>query len=170
MNADFLMIQKMRAGDQNSIDRFVEKYYPAIYKYCRLQVKDSYTAEDLTQETFIRFFESLERYKHSGKTMNYLYVIASNACRDYFRKTKEEPLDNPDEYVFQDSGAELRMDIQNAFESLPDEIREAAVLYFAGGLKQKDISRITGAGLPLVKYRIRRARELLSALLGKEDQ
>lgn len=169
MNADFLLIQKMRMGDENAVDEFVEKYYPVIHKYCRMNVYDTHTAEDLTQETFIRFFDSLDDYRNFGKAANYLYVIASNACKDYYRKIKEEPLEEGEEkFVCYDSQADLRIDIQNAFEKLPDEIREVAVLYFVGEKKQRDIAKIAGIGLPLVKYRIRRARELLAGLLREE--
>jgi len=43
----------------------------------------------MTQETFTRFFRTFRQYKHYGKAVNYLYVIAANACRDYHRKQKE---------------------------------------------------------------------------------
>ena len=52
-----------------------------------------------------------------------------------------------------------------ALDSLPKDIREVAVLYFVQERKQKDIARVLGIGLPLVKYRIGRARELLRAFL-----
>ena len=61
---------------------------------------------------------------------------------------------------------EERLDVQTAFRRLPEEVRETAVLYFLYEHKQKDIAIMLGIGLPLVKYRIRRARELLSVSLG----
>ena len=60
---------------------------------------------------------------------------------------------------------EARLDVQMAFRRLPEEIRETAILYFLQERKQKDIAAMLGIGLPLVKYRIRRARELLTAYL-----
>ena len=62
--------------------------------------------------------------------------------------------------------AEERLDVQMAFKRLPEEVREVAVLYFLQEQKQKDIAVMLGIGLPLVKYRIRRARELLAGYLG----
>lgn len=56
-----------------------------------------------------------------------------------------------------------------ALERLPDDLREAAVLYFLQECRQKDIARILGIGLPLVKYRIRRTKQLLSAFLGEGE-
>lgn len=63
---------------------------------------------------------------------------------------------------------ETMAEVRAAFNSLPDELREVAILYFVQERKQKDIAAVLGIGLPLVKYRIGRARELLTAYLGKE--
>ena len=86
MDADFLLIQKIKKGNEQAMDQFVSKHYPKIYQYCLLRVRDHGYAEDLTQETFLKFFQAFERYKHYGKALNYLYVIAGNLCKDYFRK------------------------------------------------------------------------------------
>lgn len=48
MDTDFLLIQKMKIGDDNAIDTFVHKYYPKILQYCRLHIRDFDYAEDLT--------------------------------------------------------------------------------------------------------------------------
>lgn len=170
MDSDFLLVPRMRMGDEAAIDVFVAKYYPKILKYCQIHIADRGYAEDMTQETFVRFFRSLEQYQHYGKAANYLYVIAGNVCRDYYRKTREIPLEQmPEKSICSTPVLDRQMDVWLALETLPDEIREAAVLFFVQERKQKDIAKILGIGLPLVKYRIRKARELLSAYFGKED-
>ena len=57
------------------------------------------------------------------------------------------------------------MDVRMALEALPEELREVAVLYFQQEQKQKDIARILGIGLPLVKYRIRKIRKWMTEYL-----
>ena len=84
MDSDFLLICRMKNGDEQAIDTFVRKYYPSILRYCHLHIHDPVYAEDATQETFARFFQTLPQYRHYGKAMNYLYVIAANLCRDYY--------------------------------------------------------------------------------------
>ena len=64
---------------------------------------------------------------------------------------------------------DLRMDVHMALEHLPQELREVTILYFFQEVRQKEIARILGIGLPLVKYRIKRAKELLTIYLGKEN-
>lgn len=170
MDADFLLVQKMRMGDEKAIETFVEKYYPQMQRYCQLHIDDDGYAEDMTQETFVRFFRTLTQYQHYGKAVNYLYAIAANVCHDYYRKTREIPIKEiPERYQPQTGNLEQKIEVQMALESLPEEIREVAVLFFLQERKQKDIARILGVGVPLVKYRIRKARELFTAYFGKED-
>lgn len=167
MDRDFLLVQKMRMGDEKAIEIFVEKYYPRILSYCQVHIGDHGYAEDMTQETFERFFRSLKQYRHYGKAANYLYVIAANTCHDYHRKHKEIATETmPEQADTRADNTEERLDVQMAFKRLPEEVREVAVLYFLQEQKQKDIAVMLGIGLPLVKYRIRRARELLARYLG----
>ena len=107
MDGDFLLLRRMQNGDDQAIESFVRKYYPKILRYCHLHIKDSGFAEDLTQETFARFFRTLHQYQHYGKAANYLYVIAGNLCRDYYRKPEELPMEELPEhpvYVNTDKG------------------------------------------------------------------
>ena len=170
MDSDFLLSCRMKNGSEQAIDTFVRKYYPSILRYCHLHIHDPGYAEDATQETFARFFQTLPQYRHYGKAMNYLYVIAANLCRDYYRKPAEIPMDAlPEQEVPETEQLDRRMDVRLALDALPPELRETAILFFLQEVKQKEIAKILGISLPLVKYRIRRARELLTRSLGKEE-
>lgn len=63
-----------------------------------------------------------------------------------------------------------RLDVKRALDSLPAELKEAAILYYFQELKQREIADILGIGLPLVKYRISRAKEEMKKLLGEEEE
>lgn len=170
MDSDLLLIQKMKIGDEQAIDVFVRKYYLKILKYCCLHIHDYGYAEDAAQETFEQFFCTLNQYRHYGKVLNYLYVIASNKCKNFYAKRKELVMDELPEqtdYSMDDVGE--YMDVHHALNDLPLELREIAILFFFQQLKQKEIAKILGIGLPLVKYRIRKAKELLVLSLGEEE-
>lgn len=170
MDADFLLLHRMKNGDEKAIEDFVRKYYPMVLRYCRLHIRDAGYAEDLTQETFARFFCTLRQYQHYGKASNYLYVIAGNLCKDYYKKPEELPVEEvPEQSICQMEVLTLQIDVHRALEALPSELREVTILYFFQELKQKEIARILGIGLPLVKYRIKRAKEQLEQAIGKED-
>lgn len=170
VDADFLLVQRMRMGDEKAFEDFVTKYYPAILKYCRIHIGDFGYAEDMTQETFTRFFRTFKQYKHYGKAANYLYVIAANVCKDYHRKERELPMEELPELSDETAdGMDEKIVVEEALNGLPDDIKEAAVMFFVQGCRQKDIARILEIGLSLVKYRIQRAKELLSDYFEKED-
>ena len=86
MDPDAGLIRRMNQGDDEAIEAFVRKYYPQILGYCCYHLRHRQDGEDVTQETFARFFASLDRYRHYGKAANYLYVIAGNLCRDHLRR------------------------------------------------------------------------------------
>ena len=89
MDADFLLIRKMKQGNDDAFDQFIRKYYEEILKYCNYHCHDAEYAKDITQETFIRFFINLSEYHYKGKTKNYLYTIAGNLCKNFYKKKKE---------------------------------------------------------------------------------
>ena len=65
---------------------------------------------------------------------------------------------------------EEQTDVRLALSQLPKEFRETAVLFFIQGLTQTQIAKILGIGVPLVKYRIKRARTLMAAILETEER
>lgn len=162
--SDFLLVHWARAGDEEACTKLVKKYYPGIYQYCLLHIYDSYDAEDLTQEIFSSFFASLYRYKEYGKVKNYLYTIAGNTVKNYYKKKKDISMEEPPEYESIKNNVEeagIRLDIEQAVGKLPEELREVAILFFFQDLKQREIAELLGIKLSLVKYRIGRAKELL---------
>ena len=173
MDFDLLLIQKMKHGNENAFDVFVRKYYEEILKYCSYHCLDTSYAEDLTQETFLRFFEKLSDYRYIGKTRNYLYTIAGNLCKDSYKKKKilsEEPSEEFQNSLRQSEAADIlnKITIEWALNHLPEELREVIVLYYFQELKLTEVADILQIGLPLVKYRIRQAKMRLERLLREE--
>ena len=170
MEQDALLLHRIKRGDENAIEEFVRKFYQVILHYCCLHAPERETAEDITQETFARFFRTLPQYRHYGKTANYLYVIAGNLCRDCYRHPAECLLEGTeDRPVGGMDTTDIQLDVRRALAALPQELREISILSFYQGLKQREIAAVLNIGLPLVKYRIRRAKELLQKMLAEED-
>lgn len=174
MDIDFLLLQRMKRGDENAFDVFVRKYYKEILNYCNYYCPDTSTAEDLTQETFLRFFEKLSDYRYMGKTKNYLYTIAGNLCRDSYKKIRESLLEEQSleiqDCLHPPETDELlnRLTIKAALDRLPAELREVIILYYFQELKLTEISSTLQIGLPLVKYRVKQAKTHLERLLREE--
>lgn len=174
MDKDFLLVRKMKNGDEAAMEIFVRRYYPVILRYCRYHIagsSGSMNAEDVAQETFERFFRSLTDYQHQGKAVHYLYVIAGNLCKDFYKKQAgslttqyQIPEENPIGSV------DVKVDIERALERLPHELKQVIILHYFQGLKLKEIAGILNIGLPLVKYRIKKAKELLAKILAGGEE
>lgn len=170
---DFLLILKMKQGNEDAFEKFVRKYYSQILQYCRYHCFDMEYAEDLTQETFLKFFERLQSYHHMGKAKNYLYTIAGNLCKNSAKKKKDIPVEQ--DILEQESGftdvmerTETKIYIEQALDGLSSELREIIILFYFQECKLTEIADILQISLSLVKYRLRRAKEELKRLLGKE--
>lgn len=174
MDPDFFLIWNMKRGDHAAMDTFVRRYYPVILRYCQYRLNCREDAEDLTQDTFVRFFAALPTYAHRGKALNYLYTIAGNLCRDYYRSatnvsrnasgttaSEQRIAGHPADPEQMSADAlptdqiDSRIDLTRALQRLPEELREIIILCYFQDLKQTDAANILGIGLPLVKYRIR---------------
>ena len=141
MTSDFFLVQKIRNGDELAGNQFVEKYYSLIYQYCFLHIRNKECAEDMAQETFARFYEAILKDANIRKIKSYLYSIAGNIIKNYYKKKKEILLDQlPDTEEDNLTELEIRLDIERALDQLPEEIKETAILFFFQGLKQKEIS------------------------------
>ncbi len=174
MDADFLLIRKMKQGNDSAFDQFVHKYYGEILKYCNYHCHDTEYAKDLTQETFLRFFINLSEYHYKGKTKNYLYTIAGNLCKNFYKKKKDMPMEDTEleNASFTDKN---QLDtvlehvmLEAAIQKLPKELEEVVILYYFQELKLTEIANILCIGLPLTKYRLGQARKRLKQILGME--
>lgn len=120
-----------------------EAQYDKIYRYCYFKLHNQTVAEDVTQETFLRFLES-DTYKERGRELNYLYTIARNLCIDESRKRVFEELpeetseDGPEAHVLE------RVVMKQAMEALTPEERELALLRYVNEVPVKVICELRG--------------------------
>ena len=76
-----------------------DEQYDKIYRYCYFKLRHRQMAEDITQETFLRFLEN-NSYSERGQKVRYLYTIAHNLCVDSYRRKQAELLE--DELLMED--------------------------------------------------------------------
>ncbi|MDE5780663.1 MAG: RNA polymerase sigma factor [Lachnospiraceae bacterium] len=175
MDADFLLIMKMKQGNDEAFEKFVHKYYGEILKYCHYRCFDMEYAEDLTQETFLRFFSNLSDYHYKGKTKNFLYTIAGNLCKNFYNKKKDIPTERAELEKQSVPSTDLldfvldRIMIETALKSLTEELQEVIILYYFQQLKISEIAGILNIGVPLVKYRLKQAKKHMEQFIGKEE-
>lgn len=151
------------------ITRHKEKVYTAIYMF----VKDSYLAEDIFQDTFIKVLKTLRKgkYREEGKFLPWVMRIAHNLCIDHFRKTKRHPkvtnnegFDIFDILPFADDNAEQQLikdqshhKVRDLIQQLPEEQKEVVILRHYAGMSFKEIARLTDVSINTALGRMRYA-------------
>ncbi|MCM1044978.1 MAG: RNA polymerase sigma factor [Candidatus Gastranaerophilales bacterium] len=158
---DEVLLRRARSGDKDALETLVRRYYDKIYSYCFHHVGDRQTAEDLCQETFCSMLEHLEEYRHYDRFGNYLYVIAGNKCKDFFKKKKPLYLEALPQEGETMSAADEEISMRELVHKLPRELEEVVILRFYQDLKYQDIAKILGISSSLVKYRAKKAVALL---------
>jgi len=143
----------------------IRKYYDEIFLYCYHHVGNRAAAEDLCQDTFVSLIEHYAEYHHIGKMKNYLYTIAGNKCKDFYRKNGPILMEELPEQGTGECLEELVV-IQQMVLGLPDELREAVVLRYFQNLKYTDIASILKISPSLAKYRVKKGLEQLSEMEG----
>ena len=111
--------------------------------------------KDMTQEAFVHFFETLSAYCYKGKTKNYLYTIAGNLCKNYFKKKKEifaedVKIEEKDFATnsYEDSIVE-RATLEEALNQLPPDLKNVIELYYFRELKLTEVAKAIQIGVPL---------------------
>ena len=180
---DYELIGKAIRGDQPSYDRLMKKYYKLVHNLIYRMIYNKEDVEDLTQEAFIKAFNSLEKFDHQFAFSTWLYKIASNNCIDYLRKKKlhtisiDKEFDSEDEdlrFEIPDNDykpdrnileTERKKIIEDAIASLPEKYKTVILLRHQDEMEYDEIAKKLNIPLGTVKAHIFRGRELLNKYL-----
>jgi RNA polymerase sigma-70 factor (ECF subfamily) len=148
------------------------RYAQRVYGYCARILGSRYDAQDVFQETFIRFWQSAQQERTMTNVPAFLLRIARNLCLNFKRDNRpavafdEELHGSSNSPVAQVEQEELHTLLQQAILKLAPDYREALVLREQLGLSYAEIAAITGASEAAVKVRVFRAKEKLRQLLA----
>jgi RNA polymerase sigma factor (sigma-70 family) len=174
------LVARCRRGDEAAWRELVARHTTRVFRLAYRFVGRVDEAEDLTQDIFIKVFQSLERYRESdGAFSTWLTTVARNHAIDNYRRRREERLrrrDDPEMMESFPSSEESplrsleRQDrarlVHRGLRALPTELREPLVLCDLQGLPYEDVAQTLGIPLGTVKSRINRGRlELAKRLI-----
>ena len=165
------LIQLFQQGNPRAFDVLIDRHQERIFNAINFMVKDSYLAEDLIQDIFIKIIGNLKlgKYNDEGKFLPWALRIAHNYCVDHFRKVKRTPTikTSDDQDLFEiikhtDHPADYKMtrsqshrDIQELVDLLPEEQREIIVLRHYANLSFKEIAQMTNCSINTALGRMR---------------
>jgi RNA polymerase sigma-70 factor (ECF subfamily) len=175
--SDVELIAKAIGGREDGFEELVRRYQRPITNYVFRMLNDYDASLDVTQEVFIKVYNSLERYSSEYKFSTWVYRIAHNAAIDYIRRRSpneqsietenkdgayqlqlESTQPNPEQ---ERERSEWRAEIETVVKCLPSVYRELILLRHAQDLSYDEIAEITNLPLGTVKNRLFRAREMM---------
>ena len=152
-------------GYSEELENLMEQYGDEIKRFCTLQLRDPFQAEDAAQDTFVKAWRALDTFRNESSQKTWLMHIAVNTCRDYqrtgwFRHTDRRvtPEDLPEqgqEAVLPDG------EISRAIMSLPSRLRLLILLRYFDGLSLRETEIAAGVSLATAKRQISKANQLL---------
>lgn len=166
------IIKRAQNGDTESFALLVEKYKDIIFGICFSLLKNYHDANDAAQETFIKVYKSIKRFKFDSSFQTYITRIAINTCKDEFRKQSKNNAaisidDDENSVEIRDASdtpeaafekKERREKVRQAILELPEKYREIIILRDLNGASYEEISKILKISQGTVKSRINRAR------------
>jgi RNA polymerase sigma-70 factor (ECF subfamily) len=173
---DVTLIAQIRSGDTDAAATLVHRYYDECWRYAYRMTGHRADAEDAVQDTFLRVFRALDRYREQQRFRAWLFCILTNRCRTLLvRRQRAARLtvggslahlaapsaDEPLDHVLDDAPERLADALQVALDRLGSRYREAFLLKHAEGMEYAQMAEITGASVSALKMRVKRARELL---------
>jgi RNA polymerase sigma-70 factor (ECF subfamily) len=154
------LARRAQRGDKEAFTRLYETHFDKIYRYVILRVGKKVEAEDMTQQVFVKAYESIPSFKWKGVPFSaWLFRIAHNLVIDHVRKERKRPTVSFEEsLVASDSNPHLeverRLDIEqlvSAMKHLTEAQREVISLRFAGGLSVAEVATVMGKTVGAVK-------------------
>lgn len=177
------IVRKVLGGDANAFETLVLEYEKNVYNIALRMTGNSEDAVDMTQEAFIKAYNSLQSFRGDSKFSVWLYRIVSNVCLDFLRSKNRRPTVSLS--VEDDDGEDAQLDVadesqspellldrkltrdsvRRGLDSLPPDYRQILLLREIQGLSYDEIAQALSLEVGTVKSRIFRARKRLCTFL-----
>lgn len=179
------LVEGCRRGDFDCFERLMGRYEKRIYNLALRMLRDPDDARDILQETFLKVYDNLEKFRGEAHLSTWIYRIAMNEALMRIRKDKRRPR-SIDTFTEEDGETrgldvedwkplpleralthELGGKLDRAVAHLPADYRGPFLLRDVEGLSNEEIAKVMKLSVPAVKSRIHRARVFLRAELSK---
>jgi RNA polymerase sigma factor (sigma-70 family) len=184
-DADFEIVRQVQGGDVAAFDRLISKYRERVFGVIYNMTSNREDAADLTQDAFIKAFQSIQRFGGQSSFFTWLYRIAVNSTLSHLRKSRlrsffslervntDEPVSREIVAALTDkTGAdrdtyvrELQEKLNDAMQKLSIKHRTVVTLFEIDGLSHQEIAEVMDCSVGTVRSRLHYAKQLLQAEL-----
>lgn len=181
---DIALVQRVQNGDKQAFNLLVQKYQYRIKHLVSRFIKDPVEQEDIVQESFIKAYRAISRFRGDSAFYTWLYRISVNTAKNYLVSSARRPpaqdvdmddvvhtrggdglveINAPDKILEND---QLVQAVKDSISSLPEELKEAIQLRELEGLSYEDIAEVMECPIGTVRSRIFRAREAIELVIS----
>ncbi|MEE2828372.1 MAG: sigma-70 family RNA polymerase sigma factor [Myxococcota bacterium] len=176
--SDELLFAAYRGGNPAAFDQLFERYSASLLRFMRRQVRRPEDASELVQQTFLQLHRARNDFREGALLRPWLYTIALNLRREYFRRRARRPESSSDYVDRWDEESltpeddleamQVAQAVRAALEQLPEGQRTVIEMHWFEGLSFPEIAGMLGLGLSAVKVRAHRGYSHLRSHLGCE--
>jgi len=170
------IIGRVLGGDREAFAVLVDAYKGPVFSLAFRMTGSTQDADDLTQESFLRAFQSLGRFRAGERFFPWLYTVSLNVIRNHLRKAKALPegaagnavpetSDPSGDAAYAAIGRERGRRLQGYLLRMPVPVREALILRFYEGLSFEDIASVTGDKLSSAKMKVYRGLKKIRVMM-----
>ena len=145
----------------------IEEQYDHIYRYCYFKLHHAQTAEDITQETFLRYWERYHPMP-DGLAVRYLYTIAKNLCTDEYRRQTSIPLDEVISEPSNETNLSEQLCVRAALSRLSIQEQELLLLRYVNEVPIGTIAKLLGISRFAVYRKLKSASTRFETALKQE--
>ena len=167
------LVKRAQAGDTLAFESLYRANVGRVYAVCLRMLKNPSSAEDLTQEAFVRAWTKLHTYRGASAFSTWMHRLTVNLVLSELRTQgrKKERLMTADALTRLESAPssgrpDLRADLRNAIAGLPEGARKVFVLHEVEGYRHDEIAEMLGVASGTTKAQLHRARRLLREVLA----
>ena len=171
---------RAKKADKNAAGELLKIYYADIFAYLRRLCGNKQDAEDLTQQTFLKVWSSLDGFKGRSKFSTWLYRIAHNTYLDWLRKNAAGTQSRPDQWwqecTDKNSGPfanvverQFAQRLYQAVGRLDEDKKHVVHLHYYQGLSIRETAKVLNIATSTVKYRLREVFKILREKLSVEE-
>ena len=168
------IIKKAISGDSEALTLLVDKYKDIAYNLALSIVKNKQDAKDITQDSFLKVLENINKFQNTSKLSTWLYRIVYNQSIGFIKRESRTTQIGysvlVDKYEEDDNREDKIQDLYKAINLLDDTDRNVIMLFYLAEKSIKDIAQITGLSTANIKVILHRARKRLFEKMNYESK
>ncbi len=178
-NEEKTLITLAQNGNIEAFEKLMEKYQKQIYNLALFKTQDTYLAEEIAQETIIRIYKNIKKFKFKSSFYTWIYRITYNILNDLTKKFKDisdfsiddpsiaetSQVDSTEQELHQQ---QLSEKLRYLISKIPHKFQFVLILSDIENKNYQEIAEILGVSIGTVKSRLFRARKMLKDLIIKE--